>query len=326
MKWSSCALVLVLAAQAAACSAPAARAVLPGGTPSAPAFLRVGIREAGRLVIRRVPVEEYVQATILSEFAPSGGDPDVVERMLEVQAVVSRTYAVSQLGRHSRDGFDVCATTHCQLFQPARVQTSRWAPQAADAVRRTTNTILWFDGAPAGVLFHADCGGHTSRAADVWGGTGRPYLVAIDDDGPAETAHAAWRYEASRADVQRALNADPRTHVGPRFQGLQIMERDPVGRAERIAVHGTQERIVRGDALRDVLSQTFGPRAVKSTWLDIRRDGTTFVFEGRGFGHGVGLCQAGALARIRAGGRLPAILQKYFPGTKLVALGGPPGA
>jgi stage II sporulation protein D len=262
-----------------------------------------------------------VQAAILSEFAPAAGDAEVVERMLEVQAVVGRTYAVSQLGRHAREGFDVCATTHCQLFQPSRLQTSRWAPQAAEAVRRTRRTVLWFGGATARVLFHADCGGHTSRADDVWAGPGRPYLVAIEDDGPAESVHSAWRYEASRTEVQRVLNADPRTRVGRRLDGVQVLERDSAGRAERVALHGAQKRVVRGDVLRDVLTQGFGARAVKSTRLEIRREGSAFVFAGRGFGHGVGLCQVGALARIRAGARVGAVLQTYFPGTRLVTLG-----
>jgi stage II sporulation protein D len=294
--------------------------VLPGASNLAPAFVRVGIREGGRLTVRRVALEEYVQAAILSEFAPAAGDPGVVERMLEVQSVVARTYTLSQMGRHAREGFDVCATTHCQLYQPSRLRTSRWAPQAVEAARRTANTVLWFDGAAASALFHADCGGHTTGPADVWGTAARPYLVAIDDDGPAETAHTVWRYEAGRAEVQKALNADPRTRVGKQLDGLQVLDRDASGRAEHVAVHGTDERIVRGDALREVLSQAFGARTVRSTWLEIRREGATFVFEGRGFGHGVGLCQAGALARIRAGVRLPAVLQKYFPGTRLVTL------
>lgn len=264
-----------------------------------------------------MPLEEYVAATIISEFAPPDGEPVTVERMLEVQAVIGRTYALAHLGRHAREGFDLCATTHCQLFQPSRLRTSRWAAQAAEAVRRTSGTVLWFDGAPANALFHADCGGHTSTAADVWGGTGSPYLAAVEDDGPAEEAHAGWRYEAARASVLRALNADPRTRVGARLDGIQILERDSAGRAEQIALHGAVERIVRGEALREVLTQAFGGRTIKSTWFDVRRQGAAFVFEGRGFGHGVGLCQAGALARVRAGTRLPAILQKYFPGTRL---------
>jgi stage II sporulation protein D len=75
--------------------------------------------------------------------------------------------------------------------------------------------------------------------------------------------------------------------------------------------------IVRGEALRSVLTMTFGAAAVRSTWFHIRRTGETVVFEGRGFGHGAGLCQAGALARARAGASLEAILGFYYPGARL---------
>ncbi|MDP3911219.1 MAG: SpoIID/LytB domain-containing protein [Gemmatimonadales bacterium] len=320
MKWWPSVLLVLLAA-ASGCSAPAARAVLAPPAPRAPRFIRVGVVEGKRTAIHTVRLEEYVQATSISEFAPASGDLDVVERMLEVQAVVGRTYALAHLGRHARGGFDLCATTHCQLYEPARLRTSRWAAAAAEAAQQTSGSVLWFDGAAASVLFHADCGGHTSNSADVWGGPGRPYLVGIADDGPAESAHAAWRFEATRDAVMRALNADPRTRVGARLDGIKILERDAAGRALRVALHAQQERIVGGGLLREVLARALGARTVRSTWFDVRRGRGTFVFEGRGFGHGVGLCQAGALARIRAGTRLPAILQRYFPGTRLITLG-----
>jgi stage II sporulation protein D len=288
--------------------------------PSPPATIRVGVRDGNKITIRKVPLEDYVQAAIISEFAPPSGKPDIVERMLEVQAVIGRTYAFAHLGKHAAEGFDVCSTTHCQLFQPSRLTTSQWTAQSAEAVRHTAGTVLWFDGAPANALFHADCGGHTSKADDVWGGAGSPYLVSIADDGPAADAHATWRYEAARSAVLAALNKDSRTRAGARLDGIQVIERDGAGRAERLANHGTEERIVRGEALREVLAQTFGARTVKSTWFNVHRDGATFVFEGRGFGHGVGLCQAGALARIRAGATIAAVLQRYFPGTKIVTM------
>jgi len=304
----------------AACSAPATRATLPSSRPAAPATIRVGVREGNRITIRKVPLETYVQATILSEFAPPGGDPNLVERMLEVQAVIGRTYALAHLGRHEAEGFDVCATTHCQLFEPSRLTTSRWATQSADAVQRTTATVLWFGSAPAEALFHADCGGRTSKADDVWRGMGRPYLVSVVDDGHAESAHAEWRFDATDDAVVAALNKDARTRVGARLNGIQVLDRDSAGRAEQVALHGTQERIVRGEDLRDVLGQTFGSRSIRSTWFTVNRAGGSFSFEGRGFGHGVGLCQAGALARLRAGGKLSTVLDVYFPGTRLITL------
>jgi stage II sporulation protein D len=319
MKWSWCA-VVVVAAVAFGCSAPAGRAMFSPTKPSAPPTIRVGIRNGNKLTIRKVPLEDYVQAAIISEFAPPSGEPAIVERMLEVQAVIGRTYALAHLGRHAAEGFDVCATTHCQLFQPSRLATSRWSALSVDAVRHTAGMVLWFDGAPANALFHADCGGRTSKPDDVWGGPGSPYLVSIADDGPAAGAHDAWRYEALGSAVLTALNKDPRTRVGQRLDSIQVLERDGAGRAESVAIHGTNERIVRGEALRDVLAQTFGARTVKSTWFDVHREGQTFIFEGRGFGHGVGLCQAGALARIRAGAGITTVLQRYFPGTKIITM------
>ncbi len=321
MKRSS--VLLVLLAAASGCSAPASRAALGPIPLRAPRAIRVGVVDGSGLAIRTVSLETYVQATAVSEFAPASGELEVVERMLEVQSVVGRTYALAHVGRHSREGFDLCATTHCQLYEPARLRTSRWAAAASEAAQQTSGAVLWYDGAPAKALFHADCGGHTSNSADVWGGPGRPYLIAMPDDGPAASAHTTWRFEASRDAVMRALNADPRTRVGARLDAIKILDRDSAGRAEHVALHAQQELIVRGDLLREVLAAALGVRSVRSTQFAVRRERGTFVFEGRGFGHGVGLCQAGALARIRAGARVPAILQRYFPGTKLVTLTAP---
>jgi stage II sporulation protein D len=319
MRTSWCLLALSIVV-VAGCSAPRARTTLPSSGSVSPAFIRVGTKDGNRITVRSVPFEEYVQGAILSEFAPAAGDPGVVERMFEVQAVIGRTYALAHLGRHRADGFDVCTTTHCQLYEPARLRRSRWTTQTDEAVRQTRGAVLWFDGAAATTLFHADCGGHTSSADDVWGGNARPYLVSVADDGAAKAAHSTWRYEASGKALLAALNSDPRTRAGARLDGLQVLERDAAGRAERVAIHGAEERTVRGETLREVLGQALGARTVKSTWLDVRRIGGTFVFEGRGFGHGVGLCQAGALARVRAGDKLTTILQHYYPGTRLIRL------
>ncbi len=317
MKVPWCVPVLVLAATGA-CSAPPDRIALPSPGPSAPAYLRVKVSERGQTSVRRIALEDYVRAAAISEFAPASGTADLVERMLEVQAVVSRTHALAHTGRHAREGFDLCSTTHCQVFEPARVRTSRWAEASAEAVSKTAGAVLVYAGAPADTLFHADCGGRTSAARTVWGGGGRPYLQSAADDGPAETAHAAWRFEVSRDALVRALNADPRTRVGDRLDSIEVLDRDEAGRAERVALHGRRESILRGEVLREVLSRALGARSVRSTWFDVQRSGLTFGFTGRGFGHGVGLCQAGALARLRAGEKLRAVLQHYFPGTRLV--------
>lgn len=287
---------------------------------AAPALVRVRVVDHGVSTVRQVKLEDYVQGSILSEFAPPDGDPDVVARMLQVQAVISRTYALANSGRHARDGFDLCATTHCQLFEPGRVRTSRWAPLALEASRATSGTVLWFERSPATAVFHADCGGRTTAPATVWGGTSFPYLPAAADDGPADDAHNAWRYEIRQDALRKALNSDARTAVGARLDDIAVLGRDASGRIVRLRLKGQQLRELSGVTFREVLSRALGARTIKSTWFDLRKQGPSYVFEGRGFGHGVGLCQAGALARIKAGAEPAAVLARYFPGTRLVKL------
>ncbi len=260
-----------------------------------------------------------MRAAAISEFAPPSGDPDLIEQMLQVQAVIARTYALANRGRHSRQGFDLCSTTHCQLYEPSRLRTSRWAEAAASAVRRTAGAVVWHDGAPAVALFHADCGGHTSTSVSAWGGTERAYLKAAPDEGHEDTAHAHWTYAVSTAAILNAINADARSRVGSRLDAISVAARDPSGRAATVKLEGTRQRVIRGEDLRAILSRAFGPRAIRSTLFDVRREGKEFVFTGRGFGHGVGLCQAGALARLRNGARPAEVLKHYYPGTTLRA-------
>jgi stage II sporulation protein D len=318
-------LAAVIGLGVAGCFAPLTPS-LPTATFALPQSVRVQVVERGVQTIKTVPLEEYVQATALSEFAPPAGELATVEQMLEVQAIISRTYAVAHMGRHARDGFDLCSTTHCQLFEPGRVNTSRWAPAAAEAIDRTAGVVLSFDGRPVEALFHADCGGYTSTPAAIWGGENLPYLLSHPDsgDGLDRETHAAWEYRALGDAVTHALNTDSRTQFAGTLIGLDIAGRDAAGRAERVAIasrdrsSGAHVSVVRGEELRQILTREFGARTIRSTLFDVRRDRDWFTFSGRGFGHGVGLCQAGALARLRSGATPTQVFRNYYRGTLLV--------
>ena len=82
-------------------------------------------------------------------------------------------------------------------------------------------------------------------------------------------------------------------------------------------LRGTQTFVVRGEVFREVASRHLGARSLRSTLFSVTRSGRTFAFSGKGFGHGVGLCQAGALARLRSGQSPADVLKFYFPGTSL---------
>lgn len=303
---------------ASACAPGPVRVVMPGSVARGKAaILRVQVKDGTALVVRDIPLEEYVTVTALSEVHPARGDDAVAARMFEVQAVIARTYALSNRGRHAKEGFDLCSNTHCQVYDGARAKTSRWSAAARTAVKKTAGAVIWFADAPARAVFHADCGGHTSNAAAVWGGLGPAYLAAIRDSGPAGSAHAGWTFEPTVAAVLGALNADQRTAVGARLDRIEIAGRDAAGRAEKILLRGTRTFVVRGEVFRDVLTRRLGVRTIRSTLFSVKKTRDTFVFEGKGFGHGVGLCQAGALARLKAGAAAAEVLAHYFPGTRV---------
>jgi stage II sporulation protein D len=302
----------------ASCAPGAAPTTEPGtGARNHRATIRVQVREGTALVVRTVPLESYVAATALTEVHPDLTDEALAEPLFELQSVVARTYVLANRGRHAAEGFDVCSTTHCQLYEPSRMQTSRWAAIARDAAQKTAGTLIWFADGPAHVVFHADCGGHTSTGAAVWGGVSPPYLAAARDGGHEGGANSTWTFETRVAELRTALNADPRTSVGSTLDRIEIAGRDVAGRAEMITLRGTRTFIVRGEVLREIVARTFGARSLRSTLFSVKRVGDRFTFSGKGFGHGVGLCQAGALARLRAGATPEQVLAHYFPGTSL---------
>ena len=105
--------------------------------------------------------------------------------------------------------------------------------------------------------------------------------------------------------------------VGRELKAIDLGVTDSAGRAETVTITGARAVEVRGDVFREVITHVFGIRSLRSTLFTVSRTGDTFVFSGRGFGHGVGLCQAGAMARLHAGQSPSTVLTHYFPGTAL---------
>jgi stage II sporulation protein D len=295
----------VLAAGAGCTTTAPAPGAFPAVTNERPSLVlprTLRVRTAGRVVT--VALEDYVLGSALSEVSPVAEPPATTARIFEVQAILARTYAVAHLGRHAEDDFDLCDGTHCQLYQPARLTTSRFAAVAREAVRQTAGEVLVYRGAPAETLFHADCGGHTDSASAVWGGAPVPYLTGRIDDVP-EGTHRTW-------------HADARSRVGGRLTGLRVSARDDSGRAAFVEIQGARTVTVRGEIFRSIVTDALGVRSLQSTRFVVRRAGGAFHFEGVGFGHGVGLCQVGAAARARRGETVEEILAAYYPGTTLV--------
>ncbi len=294
---------------AIACAPSTAR--FPGDvTRGVPARLRVQV--SGQ--VRTIALDDYVLGAALSEVTPVSESNRVAATVYEVQAIIARTYAVAQAGRHAPEGFDVCDRTHCQLYEPARIATSRFSAIARAAVARTTGRILRFNSLPALTLFHSDCGGHTTTPTAAWGGAALAYLPARQDE--AGGTHRTWQFSATAEEWVRVLASDARTDPGGRLSGLIVSQRDASGRASWVRLEGGRGRHVTGETLRAVVAAQRGARSIMSTLFEIEPTPNGFVVKGRGFGHGVGLCQVGAMARARGGASVTAILAHYYPGAR----------
>jgi SpoIID/LytB domain protein len=273
--------------------------------------------EDGRIV--SLDLETYVLGTVAAEaWVRREEDPDVAERIFEVQALVARTYALANVKRHAAQGFDLCGRTHCQIYRPPAAN-ARWREAIETAVERTRQSLIAYNNTPILALFHANCGGGTSAAHDVWGGTSRPYLVAVEDRA-CDLPSSHWRVALARADLVRVLDADKRTSVGGRLDSIDVLEADRTGRVMLAALTGARSPVVRGEELRGILGRAFGVRSIRSPRFTVTRDGTQFIFEGSGFGHGAGLCQFGAMTRLRAGASARDVIEHYYPGARIVRL------
>lgn len=259
-------------------------------------------------VTQEMPLEDYVLGVMRAE-----GSMESEPEALKALAIAIRTYALKNRGRHAKDGYDFCSTTHCQRFVAGNSSQA-----LIDAVRATAGqTLIDERGQLVDAYFGASCGGETANLGTLWGATPPAYLRGVRDEYCLSGPHASWGDVITRADLLRALQSDARTNVGARLDQVLVSKRDATGRAEFITLEGEQRKSVRGWDFKIIVGRVLGWNVLKSSRFEISRSGSDFVFRGSGFGHGLGLCQEGAHVMAARGASFQRILEKYFPGTSV---------
>jgi stage II sporulation protein D len=257
-------------------------------------LVRIGAL-SGDGTVSTVPLELYVARVLVGEAEPNAADAS-----LQALAIAARTFTMANIGRHSREGFDLCDTTHCQVWRTEPTAASRRAAIA------TAGQVLLHNGAPAEVFYSASCGGHTENAGDVWArGALFPYLQGVPDD--VHESDTPWRLERSLGEIRDAVaRAGAR---GARLEDVRIEARSPGGRVMRVGLPGLTPDSLTGDQFRGAVGFT----ELRSTAFSMERAGDRLRFEGRGYGHGVGMCVVGAGRRAQRGETAERILAHYFP-------------
>ncbi len=261
---------------------------------------------------RAMPLEDYVRGVVAAE-----GSTEREPEALKALAVASRTYVLKNLGRHAKDGYDFCTTTHCQRYHPADADSLDTIPGAiSEAVEATKGEALRDgDNELAAAYFSASCGGATANIATLWGGSAPPYLRGGRDNYCTGAAHHDWTDVISQARLLKALQSDPRTNVGERLLSVAVLRKDESGRAEVIGIEGNRRITIKGWDFKIIVGRALGWNLLKSSRFEISHSGSNFVFRGSGFGHGLGLCQEGAHVMAERGAGYRQILSKYFPST-----------
>jgi stage II sporulation protein D len=284
----------------------------------------------GITVVNQVGLETYLLGVVSGEM----GRRDPAEHeALRAQAIVSRTYAMRNLGRWRAEGFDLQPTVADQVYGGIGAET----PEARDAVMATRGQIVTWGGQPIDAFFFSTCGGRTADGVEVFRGADRPYLRSVPDldqtglaycsISPRYRWHEEWTGEALRAVLRHSLPevlGIPAARVRD-VRDVRIVMRTASGRVGQLTLALEDDDIqVDGPQIRQVLRTTSGDilRSAAFTLSATRTGGrmSRLVADGNGNGHGVGFCQWGAVGRARAGQDYQQILAAYYPGTELQRL------
>jgi SpoIID/LytB domain protein len=307
----------------------------------------------GRLVLtpdregKLAAVNAVDAETLLKGLVPSEIYVDSPPDALRAQAVCARGELFAKLGnRHTADPYMVCADVHCQVYKGQ----NREDPRTSKAVDDTRGRMLFAQGGLADSVYSANCGGHTESGAAVWQGSGHEYLKGVPDapegtvlfeGGRTDAAVRAfvqtppsglycgstkygkesfrWKKVVSAADVRSGVKEQTGTDPGD-IKSLKILDRGVSGRILRLEVSGELANVVLSPELR-IRKSLGGLRSSLFVMDESRENGAKgFAFTGAGFGHGVGMCQVGAIGMASGGTPFAKILEHYYPGSELVPI------
>lgn len=253
-------------------------------------------------LINRVPMERYIEGVVLSEMPAN-----YPEEALKAQAIASRSYAAWKVAACRSQLWDVADNQRSQVYKG----NPDLPKLAARITRSTRGVVLSADHRPLEAVFSSTCGGSTRSAEEAFGGAAPSPLRGVLCQACEGTSFASWTCDTDRRIVGKALGVG----VVVSISNLVTFRS---GRLQSVDILGDvgPKKTVSGPAL----SAALGPKAL-STWiatLDVR--GGKVHAEGRGYGHGVGLCQVGAGVLARRGANFESVLSTYYPGATLVEL------
>lgn len=258
-----------------------------------PETVRIKLND-GNIV--EIGLDEYLYGVVSSEMGTSylskGKSKQVGIEALKAQAVASRSYAVYSINHSKYDGYDLTATTSDQVYQSGNVKDI-----VKKAVDMTSGQVMTYDDEVISAYFFSTSGGHTESSENVWYAS-LPYARGVED--PYEP------YIENKSEWEVRIPAS-------KYGKIEIIERSENDRVTKLKIGN---EIYEKSNIRSKLGNTF----LKSTWFDLAydEDADEYVFAGKGYGHGVGMSQYGAMGMADAGFDYQKILRWYYTDVEIV--------
>jgi stage II sporulation protein D len=273
--------------------------------------------DANLWVINVVDIEEYLRGVVPCEI---GGVPEKQIEAAKAQAVAARTYAQAHIGQHQDLGFDLYATVQDQVYRGVTCEreiTNR-------AIESTKGEVLLYRNQPIEAKYHSTCGGRTADFSDIWSGKAPPYLRSVSCRYCSNSPHYEWKKELTKKEFFAHLRKRLRK-INMNIARDELIHSFRLKRNKRskrvthfVLVTNKKEYTIPTYRLRTLFGQPGDPGGLlKSSYVFVKTKSDKVVIEGKGFGHGVGMCQFGALEMASRGKNYRQILYHYYRGTRI---------
>lgn len=255
------------------------------------------------MAINRVNLEEYLYGVLYNEVSHRWP----IEA-IKAQAIAARTFALYQARQNKLQDYDLTNDIYSQVYSGAA--SERWS--TTRAVKLTAGEILTYQGDIFPAYYHATCAGRTEDASNLWAVDLSP-LKGVECQFCKESPHYKWVKSIPSADLEKKLN-DSGYKVG-NIKSISVLAKNKSGRVDKIEIK--DEANVSSILTAKDFRQMIGPNDMRSTAFTPSVNNGKIVFDGVGWGHGVGMCQWGAKGMSEHGKKHDEILKYYYPGAEI---------
>ena len=243
-------------------------------------------------IVNRVDMDEYLKGVLPKEMSPS-----FPMESLKAQALCSRSFAINNYNKFIKNGYNLDDTTRSQVYYGKDVEEKT----TNKAVEETIGQVIKYDGKVAETIFCASSGGYTVASSEAWGGNSVPYLISKEDP---YSVHP-WKYELKNSDLKK-LNLSDVFSVS--------LDYNNSNRVNNLTFSTSKGDVkIKATDFRNKIGNTI----IKSTLFDVNVIGNKVFVSGKGYGHGVGMSQYGAVEMAKKGSNYKDIIEFYFPGTNI---------